>query len=134
MQYLEALSRRGPILRALGKDVFGKCHAFATPTIRMKVPTLAATDIDAVAPGAVEAFGAISANTRAINYLGLPSVSVPCGIESDGLPIGFQIQGRRFGEGKILKIADAYQRDTDWHTRVPVLPAAKTVERPAANR
>ena len=132
VQYLEALSRRGPILRAFGKDVFSKCHAFATPTIRMKVPALAATDIDAGAPGAVEAFGAISANTRAINYLGLPSVSAPCGFDSDGLPIGFQIQGRPFVEGKILKIADAYQRDTDWHARVPSLSPARTAERPAA--
>ncbi len=122
--YLEALSRRGPILRAFGKDVFDKCHVFATPTIRMKVPTLAATDIDAGAPGAAEAFGAISANTRAINYLGLPSVSVPCGVDSNGLPIGFQIVGRPFGEARILKVADAHQRDTEWHERVPALARA----------
>src|SRR6516165_7707510 len=55
VHYVEALSRRGPILRALGSDVFGKVDVFATPTIRMKVPTLAATDIDAGAPGAIEA-------------------------------------------------------------------------------
>ena len=122
--YLEALSRRGPILRAFGKDVFDKCHVFATPTIRMKVPTLAATDIDAGAPGAAKAFGAISANTRAINYLGLPSVSVPCGVDSNGLPIGFQIVGRPFGEARILKVADAHQRDTEWHERVPALTRA----------
>src|SRR5215468_7850360 len=121
VHYVEALSRRGPILRALGKDVFGKVDVFATPTIRMKVPTLAATDIDAGAPGAIEAFGAISANTRAINYMGLPSVSVPCGFDSKGLPIGFQIQGRPFAEAKVLKVADAYQRDTNWHERVPTL-------------
>jgi aspartyl-tRNA(Asn)/glutamyl-tRNA(Gln) amidotransferase subunit A len=119
VHYLEALSRRGPILRAFGKDVFDKCHIFATPTIRMKVPTLASTDIDAGAPGAAEAFSAISANTRAINYLGLPSVSVPCGIDCDGLPIGFQIQGRPFSEAKILKVADAHQRDTGWHELLP---------------
>jgi aspartyl-tRNA(Asn)/glutamyl-tRNA(Gln) amidotransferase subunit A len=86
----------------------------------MKVPTLAATDIDAGAPGAIEASGA---NTRAINYMGLPSVSVPCGFDSKGLPIGFQIQGRPFAEARVLKVADAYQRDTDWHERVPVLAA-----------
>jgi aspartyl-tRNA(Asn)/glutamyl-tRNA(Gln) amidotransferase subunit A len=123
VHYVEALSRRGPILRALGKDVFGKVDVFATPTIRMKVPTLAATDIDAGAPGAIEAFGAISANTRAINYMGLPSVSVPCGFDSKGLPIGFQIQGRPFAEAKVLKVADAYQRDTNWHERAPTLDA-----------
>jgi len=122
VHYVEALSRRGPILRALGSEVFGKVDVFATPTIRMKVPTLAATDIDAGAPGAIEAFGVISANTRAINYMGLPSVSIPCGFDSDGLPIGFQIQGRPFAEARVLKVADAFQQDTDWHKRVPVRP------------
>jgi aspartyl-tRNA(Asn)/glutamyl-tRNA(Gln) amidotransferase subunit A len=125
VHYVEALSRRGPILRALGSEVFAKVDVFATPTIRMKVPTLAATDIDAGAPGAIEAFGAISANTRAINYMGLPSVSVPCGFDSKGLPIGFQIQGRPFAEARVLKVADAYQQDTEWHKRVPALAAVK---------
>lgn len=121
--YLEALSRRGPILRVLGREVFDKVDAFAVPTIRMKVPTLASTDIDAGVPGALDSFAAIAANTRPINYTGLPGVSVPCGFDSDGLPIGFQIQGRPFGEGRILKIADAYQRDTDWHQRRPSVAA-----------
>jgi aspartyl-tRNA(Asn)/glutamyl-tRNA(Gln) amidotransferase subunit A len=58
--------------------------------------------------------------TRAINYMGLPSVSVPCGFDSKGLPIGFQIQGRPFAEARVLKVAHAYQQDTDWHKRVPL--------------
>jgi aspartyl-tRNA(Asn)/glutamyl-tRNA(Gln) amidotransferase subunit A len=91
--------------------------------MQIKVPTLAATDIDAGAPGAVAAFNTITLNTRAINYMGLPSVTMPCGFDSNGLPIGVQIQGRPFGEGRILKVADAYQRDTDWHARRPELAA-----------
>src|SRR5215475_4333911 len=129
VHYVEALSRRGPILRTMASKVFGKVDVFGTPTIRMKVPTLAATDIDAGVPGAIDAFGTISANTRAINYMGLPSVSVPCGFDSTGLPIGFQIQGRPFAEARILKVADAYQRDTDWHQQVPVLRAGKKPKR-----
>jgi aspartyl-tRNA(Asn)/glutamyl-tRNA(Gln) amidotransferase subunit A len=117
--YIEALARRGAILKAVAKDVFGACHAFITPTLRMKVPTLHATDIDAGTPGAVALFNDVSINTRPINYLGLPSVSVPCGFDSNGLPIGFQIQGRPFAEARVLAIADAYQRDTDWHRRLP---------------
>ncbi|AMJ62847.1 amidase [Bosea sp. PAMC 26642] len=117
--YLEALARRGAILKAVAATVFGVCDAFITPTLRMKVPTLLATDIDAGTPGAIETFQDVSINTRPINYLGLPSVSVPCGLDSNGLPIGFQIQGRPFAEARVLKIADAYQRDTDWHRRLP---------------
>lgn len=121
--YLEALNRRGPILRAVANEVFSKCDVFATPTLRGKTPTLAATDIDAGTEGAIEAFGHVSVNTRPINYLGLPSVSLPCGFDSNGLPIGLQIQGRPFGEGRILKVGDAYQQDTDWHLRKPSLVA-----------
>ena len=117
--YLEALARRGAILKAVAAAVFGACDAFITPTLRMKVPTLLATDIDAGTPGAIETFQDVSINTRPINYLGLPSVSVPCGLDSNGLPIGFQVQGRPFAEARVLKIADAYQRDTDWHRRLP---------------
>lgn len=73
--------------------------------------------IDAGTPGAVEAFNAVSIYTRAINYMGLPAVSVPCGFDSNGLPIGIQIQVLPFGKGRILRMADAYQSDADWHKR-----------------
>ena len=117
--YIEALARRGPILRAIAREVFGLCDAFITPTLRTPVPTLLATDIDAATPGAVAAFNDVSIFTRPINYMGLPSVSVPCGLDSRGLPLGLQISGRPFAEAKVLRIADAYQRDTDWHARLP---------------
>ena len=120
--YVEALSRRGPILKAFCDDVFGKVDVLAAPTIRPKVPTLAETSIDASA-AAIESFNALSINTRAINYLGLPSISVPCGLDTRGLPIGLMLQARPFGEGRILKAADAYQARTDWHKRKPKLAA-----------
>ncbi|OYU49433.1 MAG: Asp-tRNA(Asn)/Glu-tRNA(Gln) amidotransferase GatCAB subunit A [Rhizobiales bacterium PAR1] len=121
--YIEGLAKRGPLLKALAAEVFEKCRVFITPTLRTKVPTLLATDIDAGTPGAEKAFMDVSLNTRPINYMGLPSVSVPCGFDSNGLPIGFQIQGRPFAEGLVLKVADAYQRETDWHLRKPPISA-----------
>jgi aspartyl-tRNA(Asn)/glutamyl-tRNA(Gln) amidotransferase subunit A len=54
-----------------------------------------------------------------MNYLGVPSVSLPMGLDSNGLPMGLQIQGRPFAEGTILKIADAFQRGTDHHSTLP---------------
>ena len=64
---------------------------------------------------------AVSANTRPFNYLGLPAISIPCGFDPNGCPIGLQIAGRPFAEARILTIADAYQRDTDFHTKRPPL-------------
>jgi aspartyl-tRNA(Asn)/glutamyl-tRNA(Gln) amidotransferase subunit A len=63
---------------------------------------------------------ALSANTRPFNYLGLPTISVPAGFDDRGLPVGLQIATRPFGEAKLLRIADAFQRETDWHKRNPL--------------
>ena len=52
---------------------------------------------------------------------GLPALSMPCGFTSDGLPIGLQLTGRRFDEATLLKIADAFERDTAWSTKLPPL-------------
>jgi aspartyl-tRNA(Asn)/glutamyl-tRNA(Gln) amidotransferase subunit A len=119
--YVEALSRRGPILRAFADEVFGQVDVLATPTIRTCLPTLAETDIDHGPPGTERAFMAVSANTRPFNYLGLPAISVPCGFDPNGCPIGLQIAGRPFAEARVMKVADAYQRDTNWHKRQPAL-------------
>jgi aspartyl-tRNA(Asn)/glutamyl-tRNA(Gln) amidotransferase subunit A len=120
--YVESLSRRGPILREFAGEVFAKVDVLVTPTIRTCLPTLAETDIDHGPPGTEHRFMAVSANTRPFNYLGLPAISVPCGFDPKGLPIGLQIAGRPFGEGRILKVADAYQADTEWHrARPPIL-------------
>ena len=117
--YVESLSRRGPILKAFAAEVFGKVDILVTPTIPTCLPTLAETDIDHGPPGTEHTFMAVSVNTRPFNYLGLPAVSVNCGFDPNGCPIGLQIAGRPFAEGRVLCVADAYQRDTDWHTRRP---------------
>jgi len=56
--------------------------------------------------------------TIGANLAGLPAISIPCGF-AGGLPVGLQIVGPHFGEAKILNAAHRYQRETDWHTRVP---------------
>lgn len=65
----------------------------------------------------------ILANTAAFNYLGLPSVSVNCGFDPNGLPIGISFTGRPFAEACVLKVADAYQQETDWHRCRPLMLA-----------
>jgi aspartyl-tRNA(Asn)/glutamyl-tRNA(Gln) amidotransferase subunit A len=121
--YVEALARRGPILKSFCKTVFADADVFIAPTLRMRTPTLNETDIDAGTPGAVAAFNRVSGSTRAINYLGLPSASIPCGLDSGGLPIGLMIQARPFAEARVLAVADAYQKLTDWHARKPPISA-----------
>ena len=121
--YIEALSARGPILRQFAAEVFGAVDVIVLPTIPTVLPTLAETDIDAGPPGTEVGFMAVSVGTRPFNYLGLPAISVGCGFDGNGCPIGLQIVGRPFAEGRVMQVADAYQRDTDWHTRVPAMLA-----------
>jgi aspartyl-tRNA(Asn)/glutamyl-tRNA(Gln) amidotransferase subunit A len=57
------------------------------------------------------------------NLAGIPGISVPCGFTMAGLPIGLQILAAPFAEEKLLRVARMYERQTDWHTRRPRLPA-----------
>ncbi len=56
--------------------------------------------------------------TIGANLAGLPAASIPCGFVN-GLPVGLQVVGPHFSEARVLAVAHAFQRATDWHTRVP---------------
>jgi aspartyl-tRNA(Asn)/glutamyl-tRNA(Gln) amidotransferase subunit A len=58
--------------------------------------------------------------TLPINLAGVPGLVVPCGFEGH-LPIGLQLIGKPFDEATLLRVGDAYQQMTDWHTRRPAL-------------
>jgi aspartyl-tRNA(Asn)/glutamyl-tRNA(Gln) amidotransferase subunit A len=57
--------------------------------------------------------------TVSANLAGLPALSVPCGLTQDRLPIGLQMTGRPFDEATLLRIGDAYERDTNWWKECP---------------
>ncbi len=59
--------------------------------------------------------------TIAVNLAGIPGISIPCGFDDKGLPIGLQILTPAFGEDKLLRIARMYEQQTDWHKRKPNL-------------
>jgi aspartyl-tRNA(Asn)/glutamyl-tRNA(Gln) amidotransferase subunit A len=61
--------------------------------------------------------------TRLFNFIGYPAITVPCGLTSQGLPVGLQIAGRPFDESAVLRVARAYERATPWHAARP--PAAE---------
>jgi aspartyl-tRNA(Asn)/glutamyl-tRNA(Gln) amidotransferase subunit A len=59
--------------------------------------------------------------TLALSLAGLPGLSMPCGFDENGLPIGLQIMGGAFDEATVLRVAHAYEGATDWHRRRPGL-------------
>jgi aspartyl-tRNA(Asn)/glutamyl-tRNA(Gln) amidotransferase subunit A len=58
-------------------------------------------------------------NTRPFNILGLPAISVPCGFTRAGLPVGLQITGAPWAEANVLRLAHAYEQQTEWHGKHP---------------
>jgi len=67
----------------------------------------------------------LTRNTKVVNYLGLPAMSVPCGFSGNGLPIAFQLIGRPFDEATLFRVGHAYESATQWHAAVPALARTK---------
>jgi aspartyl-tRNA(Asn)/glutamyl-tRNA(Gln) amidotransferase subunit A len=59
--------------------------------------------------------------TLSANLAGIPGISVPCGLSSGGLPIGLQIMGPHFSEGRLLQAAYHFEQNTAFHQQRPVL-------------
>jgi len=115
---------RGQQVRALVRAEVDR--ALATREVLLAPTTpLAATVLGqneaTLGDGGSDVRSALIRLTRPFNFTGHPACSVPCGFTPGRLPIGMQIVGRAFDEATVLRVADAYQRATDWHTRRPVL-------------
>jgi aspartyl-tRNA(Asn)/glutamyl-tRNA(Gln) amidotransferase subunit A len=67
--------------------------------------------------------------TLALSLAGLCGLSLPCGFDAEGLPIGLQIMGGAFDEATVLRVAHAYEQATEWHRRRPALASAGAEDR-----
>jgi aspartyl-tRNA(Asn)/glutamyl-tRNA(Gln) amidotransferase subunit A len=117
-EYIKARRQLDQHRRSISK-VFDAVDLVVTPTT--PVPPFAISellaDLDHLRAKEVLA----SPNTRPFNLLGLPTVSVPCGFTSGGLPIGMQITGPPGGDATVLRLAHTYEQATEWHKRRPNL-------------
>jgi aspartyl-tRNA(Asn)/glutamyl-tRNA(Gln) amidotransferase subunit A len=59
--------------------------------------------------------------TIPVNLAGLPAISIPCGFDQQGLPIGIQFIGKVLGENQLFQVAYAFEQSTDWHLKKPSL-------------
>ena len=89
-----------------------------TPTVPYTAARLGQSRV-ALGPVEIEASAARTRNLFPFNALGLPAMSVPCGFDSKGLPVGMQIVGAAFDEATVLRVGHAYQRETEWSLRRP---------------
>src|SRR5882672_3858835 len=105
-------------VRRTVNDVFTEVDLLITPTTPMPPITIEEASKMPIPPPPGEVW---LRNTRPFNAYGLPTISIPCGFTKAGLPIGLQIAGPRFGEGRVFAFAHAFEQATDWHKRAPML-------------
>ena len=98
-------------------DIFRQVDVILTPTSR--IVAFKAGRFGVVWERMTDAHRALASFTAPFNLTGHPAISVPCGLSSEGLPIGFQIVGRSFDEETVLKVAHAYEQNTPWHDMSP---------------
>ncbi|MGH2937019.1 MAG: Asp-tRNA(Asn)/Glu-tRNA(Gln) amidotransferase subunit GatA [Solirubrobacterales bacterium] len=110
--YLKALQVRTLIRRDFER-VFERCDAILTPTTPTTAFAIGEKATDPLAMYLSDIF------TISVNLAGLPGLSLPCGFDSAGLPIGLQIVGRPLDELGVLQAGYAYEQSTDWHARKP---------------
>jgi aspartyl-tRNA(Asn)/glutamyl-tRNA(Gln) amidotransferase subunit A len=115
--YLESMRWRGPALAA-HIAATSEVDAVLAPVAPVAAPTIAESDVGN-SPNAEAVIQRLTRFTRPINYLGLPSLSIPSAFNAKGLPIGMQLVGRSFDEATLLTIGAAFQRASDFHERVP---------------
>lgn len=120
VDYINAFRIRRKLQRALD-DLFGDIDAIVTPTLASVAPPLARGFREyqsGLRPSGIGGAG---------NAAGIPAVTVPNGLGERGLPTGLQFVGRAGEENRLLAIAAAYQRITEFHTASP--PAYQEAKR-----
>ncbi len=106
--YKKAQNLRGTIVNAF-KDAFTKCDVILAPTVPMT-----AFENGHAADDPIETY-MTDICTVPVNIAGLPAVSLPCGADDKGLPIGMQLIGNTFDEAAILRAAYSYENATDMY-------------------
>jgi aspartyl-tRNA(Asn)/glutamyl-tRNA(Gln) amidotransferase subunit A len=110
--YLQAQKVRRLIARDFS-EAFTRCDLILGPTSPSTAFPLGAKSDDPVQMYLNDIF------TIPAPLAGLPGLSIPCGFDAGGLPVGLQIMGNYFAEAKMLGAAHRYQQATDWHLRTP---------------
>jgi len=109
------------VMQAEFRTLFRNIDCLLTPTTAVAAPRIGQTTISL---DGVEEDARLASTrfVRGINVLGLPALSMPCGLDSEGMPLGLQIVGRPFEEDVVLRLGAALEDATDYHrNRPPIL-------------
>lgn len=110
--YKKALQAKG-LIKAAFDQAFERCDLMLTPVAPTTAPKLGESLSDPLQMYLSDI------DTVSVNLAGLPGLSMPCGFDKGGMPIGAQLIGPALGEAAVLNAAHAFQLDTDWHKHSP---------------
>ena len=115
--YYEAYYRKASQVRTLMRkdfeDAFGQVDVILAPTAPTPAFRIGEKTEDPLQMYLSDIF------TIPVNLAGIPGISIPCGFSRDNLPIGLQIMGKHFDEGMLLRVAYAFEQNTDFHLKKP---------------
>jgi aspartyl-tRNA(Asn)/glutamyl-tRNA(Gln) amidotransferase subunit A len=117
---LRALPKRREIIEDF-ETAFEEVDVILTPTAPIAAPQVGSREVRVTGERETATRAELLRLTRPANVSGLPAISIPCGFTRDGLPVGLQLIGPRWGEARLLAIALAYEEATEWHNRHPNL-------------
>jgi aspartyl-tRNA(Asn)/glutamyl-tRNA(Gln) amidotransferase subunit A len=109
VDHLTALRARGTYLQKTLEQTFKNIDLAILPVLADPLPTIAELDVGG-GPKVQAAMGRVVKFTRPVNYLGLPTLTLPVP-RGNGLPNGIQLVGRPFAEAQLFAIGQAYQRE-----------------------
>ena len=127
VEYIQAL-REAYVYAKKFEQAMGSVQILLAPSIPMAALEIGQQEIK-LGRAREDVRSALLRLTRPGNLAGLPAISIPCGFSSDGLPIGLQLIGYRFGDADLLRAAYAYEQATPWHLQFPPdVPHARRAE------
>ena len=119
--YIDALRLRAKFVEEFLETSMTGVDAVLLPAIPFALPTIEETDTEkSGGPATLAMVSRFTGLTRPFNTLGVPALSVPCGFDHNGAPIGLQLIGRPFDETLLYRIGHAYQGATGFHEKEPV--------------
>jgi aspartyl-tRNA(Asn)/glutamyl-tRNA(Gln) amidotransferase subunit A len=116
--HVDALRIQGMALQGFLDGVLAQCDLVVTPAAGVTAPAI--DELRGGPEDPVAITRSLLTLNRPYNFLGLPSLAVPIGYASDGLPMGLQLAGRPWSEPTIIRAGIAYQGATTWHRRTPM--------------
>lgn len=118
-EYQAALSQQEALQEEFVRLCFAQCDALLLPTLQVEVPRIEQTIGEDTAE-ILSKLSRVTQVTKCMNYLEFPAMSLPCGFSANGLPVGFQLVGRKLQEEMLFAFGAGFQGATDWHQLMPI--------------